>query len=65
MRKYTLRLIAVLLLASAILPGCSVEYRQRHGHYNNGRGHNGHGRDNDGHRRDHDDRGGDYHYRNY
>ncbi|MGZ3874054.1 MAG: hypothetical protein ACXVJD_14125 [Mucilaginibacter sp.] len=57
MKKYTLRLIAVLLLASAILPGCSVAYRQRHGHYNNGRGH-------DDHDRDHD-RGGDHHYRNY
>ncbi len=56
MKKYILRVVALLILASATLPGCSVEYRERHG-----RGHdNGNGR---GH--DHDNgHGGDHHYRN-
>ncbi|MCO5951126.1 hypothetical protein [Mucilaginibacter flavidus] len=56
MKKYILGVVALLILASATLPSCSVEYRERHG-----RGHdNGNGR---GH--DHDNgHGGDHHYRN-
>lgn len=50
MKKYFLRIIAVLLLASAVLPSCSVEYRERHGHHDHDHDH------------DHD---GDHHYRNY
>jgi hypothetical protein len=49
MKKHFLRVIAVLILASAVLPSCSVEYRERHRHYDH---------DHDGHRDDH-------HYRNY
>ena len=33
MKKHILRVIAVLLLASAVLPSCSVEYREHHRHY--------------------------------
>jgi len=53
MKKYILRVVALLILASATLPGCSVEYRQKHG-----RGHAyGHDRDHDnGHGNDHHDR---------
>ncbi|ASU35651.1 hypothetical protein MuYL_3766 [Mucilaginibacter xinganensis] len=54
MKKYILRVIALLLLVSATLPSCSVEYRERHGRHH----------DNDDHRdRDHEDH--DHHYRNY
>jgi|APCry1669191515_1035360.scaffolds.fasta_scaffold09987_2 hypothetical protein len=50
MKKYFLRIIAVLVFASAVLPSCSVEYRERHRHH-----------DHDDHR-DHDDRrDNDYH----
>jgi len=53
MKKYILRVVALLILASATLPSCSVEYRERHGRgHDNGRGHD----------HDHD---GDHHYRNY
>ena len=53
MKKYILRVVALLLFASATLPSCSVEYRQKHG-----RGHAyGHDRDHDnGHGNDHHDR---------
>ncbi len=44
MKKYILRLIALLVFASAI-SSCSVEYRQRHGYHD--RDH----RDNDHHDR--------------
>lgn len=30
MKKYILRIAALLILASATLPSCSVEYRERH-----------------------------------
>jgi hypothetical protein len=30
MKKYILRVIALLILASATLPSCSVQYRERH-----------------------------------
>jgi hypothetical protein len=50
MKKYILRVIALLILASATLPSCSVEYRQRHGHHDGDHGH-----DND-HNNDHHDR---------
>ena len=49
MKKYILMVAALLILASATLPGCSVEYRERHGH---GRGHAyGHDRNKDRHYR--------------
>ncbi|MCR8561682.1 hypothetical protein KXD93_28765 [Mucilaginibacter sp. BJC16-A38] len=51
MKKYILRIVALLILASAVLPSCSVEYRQRHGH------HDDHGNDHGGDR--------DHHYRGY
>jgi len=54
MKKYILRVVALLILASAVLPSCSVEYRQNHG-----RGHAY------GHDRDHGNgHGDDHHYRN-
>jgi hypothetical protein len=54
MKKYILRVIAVLILASATLTSCSVEYRQRHGHY-----HDDH--HDDHHDGDHHDGDHDYH----
>jgi hypothetical protein len=30
MKKYILRIITLLIIASAALPSCSIEYRQRH-----------------------------------
>ena len=48
MKKYILRVIALLILASATLPSCSVEYRQRHAHHD---GDHDHGHDNDHHDR--------------
>lgn len=47
MKKYVLRVIALLILASATLPGCSVEYRERHGHHED----HDHGHDQDRHYR--------------
>jgi len=47
MKKHILRLIAVLILGSA-LSSCTVEYRERHHHMNH---------DHDHHDHDHDYRG--------
>ncbi|HVS92613.1 MAG TPA: hypothetical protein VHB54_09950 [Mucilaginibacter sp.] len=48
MKKYIIRLIAVLIFASAV-SSCTVEYRERHHHW-----------DHD-HYRDHDDHDHEYH----
>lgn len=38
MKKYILRVIALLILTSAAFTSCSVEYRQQHGkRHDNGR----------------------------
>jgi hypothetical protein len=49
MKKHIIRLITLLIFASAI-SSCSVEYRERHRHHYD-----------DHHDHDHDD----HHYRNY
>jgi len=33
MKKFTTRIIALVLLASFALTSCSVQYRQRHAHH--------------------------------
>lgn len=45
MKKQVVRLIALLILTSATISGCSIEYREHHRHHN----------DNDRGHRDHDD----------
>jgi hypothetical protein len=41
MKKYITRILALLLLASAVT-SCSVEYRQRHGHHDDHHDHDDH-----------------------
>jgi outer membrane biogenesis lipoprotein LolB len=42
MKKYILRIVALLVLASAVLPSCSIEYRQRHHHDHDNHDNNDH-----------------------
>jgi len=39
MKKYILRVLALLIFASVALSGCSVEYRNAHGHHDGDHGH--------------------------
>ncbi|HEY8783662.1 MAG TPA: hypothetical protein VIM16_18690 [Mucilaginibacter sp.] len=50
MKKHILRIIALLIFASAI-SSCSIEYREHHRHWDHDRGD-----------RDHDNHDHDYHY---
>ncbi|HVV54704.1 MAG TPA: hypothetical protein VHC47_05250 [Mucilaginibacter sp.] len=51
MKKHIIRLIALLIFASATVSSCTVEYREHHGHHwDHDRGH------------DHDDHDHDYRY---
>ena len=50
MKKQVIRLIALLIFASVAISGCSVEYRQSHGHHSEEHHDNG---DRDHHDGDH------------
>ncbi|MDB5004125.1 MAG: hypothetical protein JWQ34_2350 [Mucilaginibacter sp.] len=54
MKKYVIKMIALILFTSVAISSCSLEYRQQRMHRNdqNGRDNNGHDRD---HRDDHHD----------
>jgi hypothetical protein len=55
MKKYMIKMVALLLFTTVAVSSCSLEYRQRHM-----RGGNQPGRDRD----HHDDHNGDHHYDN-
>lgn len=48
MKKYLIKMIALMAVASVLLSSCSVEYRERHRH-DRGYDHHDHDRDHDHH----------------
>lgn len=50
MKKYVIKMVALMLLTSVAISSCSLEYRQQRMHRNDPNGH-----DSNGHNRDHRD----------